>query len=72
VSDTGVGIPEDEVDSVFEQFFRSTRSQERAAQGTGLGLAITKSIVERHGGRIWASSGGDRTGTQVVCLLPRA
>jgi PAS domain S-box-containing protein len=72
VSDTGVGIPAEEVDSVFEQFFRSTRSQERAAQGTGLGLAITKSIVERHGGRIWADSGGDRLGTEVVCLLPRA
>jgi PAS domain S-box-containing protein len=72
VSDTGMGIPASEVDSVFEQFFRSTRSQERASQGTGLGLAITKSIVERHGGRIWADSGGDRPGTQVVCLLPRA
>jgi signal transduction histidine kinase len=72
VSDTGMGIPEGEIDSVFEQFFRSTRSRERAAPGTGLGLAITKSIVERHGGRIWANSGGDRTGTQVVCLLPRA
>ncbi|GIJ69882.1 PAS domain-containing sensor histidine kinase [Virgisporangium ochraceum] len=70
VSDTGMGIPTDEVDSVFERFFRSTRSQERAAQGTGLGLAITKSIVERHGGRIWAASGGE--GTRVTCLLPRA
>ncbi|GIJ52498.1 ATP-binding protein [Virgisporangium aurantiacum] len=70
VSDTGMGIPGDEVDSVFERFFRSTRSQERAAQGTGLGLAITKSIVERHGGRIWAASAGE--GTEVTCLLPRA
>jgi signal transduction histidine kinase len=72
VSDTGMGIPAAEVDSVFERFFRSTRSQERASQGTGLGLAITKSIVERHGGRIWADSGGDSPGTRVVCLLPRA
>ncbi len=70
VSDTGMGIPGDEVDSVFDRFFRSTRSQERAAQGTGLGLAITKSIVERHGGRIWAAS--DAGGTEVVCLIPRA
>lgn len=70
VSDTGMGIPDDEVDSVFERFFRSTRSQERATRGTGLGLAITKSIVERHGGRIWAASGAG--GTEVVCLLPRA
>ena len=71
VSDTGMGIPTDEVDSVFEQFFRSTRSQERAAQGTGLGLAITKSIVERHGGRIWAGSGGDRPGTGWSACSPR-
>jgi PAS domain S-box-containing protein len=72
VSDTGMGIPGGEVDSVFDRFFRSTRSRERAAQGTGLGLAITKSIVERHGGRIWAASGGGRQGTEIVCLLPRA
>jgi PAS domain S-box-containing protein len=72
VSDTGIGIPSEQVDSVFERFFRSPRSPERAAQGTGLGLAITRSIVERHGGRIWAASGGNRQGTEVTCLLPRA
>jgi PAS domain S-box-containing protein len=72
VADTGIGIPADEVDHIFDRFFRSTRSQERAMQGTGLGLAITKSIVERHGGRIWARSGGERTGTEITCLLPKA
>jgi signal transduction histidine kinase len=41
-------VSDTEVDSVFERFFRSTRSQERASQGTGPGLAITKSIVERN------------------------
>lgn len=70
VSDTGMGIPGDEVVSVFERFYRSTRSQERGVPGTGLGLAITRSIVERHGGRIWAASGGE--GTEVTCLLPAA
>jgi signal transduction histidine kinase len=72
VSDTGMGIPADEVHSVFEQFVRSSRSQERASPGTGLGLAITRSIVELHGGRIWATSGPEPSGTEVVCLLPRA
>jgi PAS domain S-box-containing protein len=70
VADTGMGIPEDEIDHIFEQFFRSSRSQERQSQGTGLGLAITKSIVERHGGRIWARP-AEGTGTVVTCLLPR-
>jgi signal transduction histidine kinase len=67
VSDTG--IPEDEIDQIFEQFFRSSRSHERQSQGTGLGLAITKTIVERHGGRIWATPATGQ-GTVVTCLLP--
>ncbi|WP_433050871.1 ATP-binding protein [Dactylosporangium sp. CS-033363] len=71
VSDTGMGIPEDEIDQIFEQFFRSSRSHERQSQGTGLGLAITKTIVERHGGRIWATPATGQ-GTVVTCLLPRA
>ncbi|MET7420624.1 ATP-binding protein [Dactylosporangium sp. NPDC005555] len=69
VADTGMGIPPDEIDHIFEQFFRSSRSQERQSQGTGLGLAITKTIVERHGGRIWAHPAPDQ-GTVVTCLLP--
>ncbi|GAA2356773.1 PAS domain-containing sensor histidine kinase [Dactylosporangium salmoneum] len=69
VADTGMGIPEDEIEQIFEQFFRSSRSHERQSQGTGLGLAITKSIVERHGGRIWAAPAAGR-GTVVTCLLP--
>ncbi|MFB9442628.1 PAS domain S-box protein [Dactylosporangium vinaceum] len=69
VSDTGMGIPENEIDQIFEQFFRSSRSQEHQSQGTGLGLAITKTIVERHGGRIWATPATGQ-GTVVTCLLP--
>nr|BFE65592.1 hypothetical protein GCM10020063_101180 [Dactylosporangium thailandense] len=69
VSDTGMGIPENEIDQIFEQFFRSSRSHERQSQGTGLGLAITKTIVERHGGRIWATPATGQ-GTVVTCLLP--
>jgi PAS domain S-box-containing protein len=69
VSDTGMGIPDSEIDQIFERFFRSSRSHERQSQGTGLGLAITKTIVERHGGRIWATPATGR-GTVVTCLLP--
>ena len=54
VKDTGVGIPPDEVQKLFERFFRASTSS--VASGTGLGLSITKSIVEAHRGKIWVES----------------
>jgi two-component system sensor kinase FixL len=50
VIDRGVGIPSDQVDTLFEPFF-STKSE-----GTGLGLSISRTIIEAYGGRIWAES----------------
>jgi signal transduction histidine kinase len=69
VSDTGLGLAEDEQDQLFERFFRSSRASENAIPGTGLGLAIAKTIVERHGGRIRLESTVD-VGTTVRVELP--
>lgn len=52
VVDTGMGIPIDERDRIFERFYRGDRA--RHTEGTGLGLAITKHIISAHGGSIWA------------------
>jgi two-component system OmpR family sensor kinase len=54
VADSGVGIPKDELDKLFDRFFRASTAA--AVQGTGLGLSIAKSIVEAHGGAISVES----------------
>ena len=56
VEDTGVGIGLDHLRHVFEKFYRVETEETRDVVGTGLGLAIAKSIIEVHGGRIWAES----------------
>jgi signal transduction histidine kinase len=56
VTDTGPGIPADQLTQVFEQFHQVDSSNTKAKGGTGLGLAISKQIVEMHGGRIWVES----------------
>lgn len=53
--DEGVGIPEDELESVFDKFIQSSKTKTNAG-GTGLGLAISKEIIELHNGKIWAES----------------
>ena len=52
VSDTGIGIPENKLAAIFERFHQVSKDR----RGLGLGLHISKSIVEAHGGRIWAKS----------------
>jgi PAS domain S-box-containing protein len=52
VADTGMGIPADEQEQLFERFFRSSNATAQAIQGTGLGLTISKAIVDAHGGTI--------------------
>lgn len=56
VRDYGRGIPEDQLASVFERFHQVSSTDATEKGGTGLGLTITRSIIERHGGRIWAES----------------
>ncbi len=65
VTDTGVGLPTENADHVFNPFF-TTKSQ-----GTGLGLAISRSIVESHGGRIWANGNSGRGATFFFTLPSR-
>ncbi|MBI2266367.1 MAG: GAF domain-containing protein [Armatimonadetes bacterium] len=56
VSDCGMGIPSEQLDKIFERFHRVDSKATRKVSGTGLGLFITKSLVEAHGGKIWAES----------------
>jgi two-component system sensor histidine kinase/response regulator len=63
VRDTGVGIPQDKVEKIFEPFVQADGSMSRRFGGTGLGLSISMSIVELMGGRIWAESQLERGST---------
>jgi two-component system, OmpR family, sensor kinase len=56
VSDTGPGIPPDELEQIFERFHRSPATRGGDRSGSGLGLPIARALVEAHGGRIWAES----------------
>ena len=69
VSDNGVGIPKENIDKIFDRFYRVDKARTRKLGGTGLGLAIAKEMVEAHGGRIWASS-KEGKGTKISFTLP--
>ncbi|MEH7239192.1 cell wall metabolism sensor histidine kinase WalK [Bacillus sp. JJ1562] len=69
VSDQGVGIPNENINRIFDRFYRVDKARTRKLGGTGLGLAIAKEMVVAHGGRIWAES-KEGVGTTVFFTLP--
>jgi signal transduction histidine kinase len=72
VRDTGIGIPAEMLPRVFELFTRVDRELNRPQEGLGVGLAIASRIVEKHGGRLEAHSGGEGQGAEFVFRLPLA
>lgn len=71
VEDNGTGVPQQELQNLFERFYRVDKSRSKKTGGMGIGLSITKAIVEMHGGRIYAENreGG---GARFVIILPDA
>ena len=68
VQDTGIGIAPDELERIFERFYRTDQSRHRESGGSGLGLAITKALVDAHGGWIKAESQLQAGSIFTVCL----
>jgi signal transduction histidine kinase len=69
IQDSGPGIAQDELDKVFSRFYRSDTSRTRDREGSGLGLAIARSVIEQHGGKIWAESPAGE-GLRIIFELP--
>jgi len=70
VKDSGIGIPAEHIAHLFTRFYRVDKSRSRAGGGSGIGLTIAKHLVEAHGGRIWAESGGTNKGSTFKFTLP--
>jgi signal transduction histidine kinase len=71
IKDTGTGIDAAHLPHIFERFYRADRSRSRAnGGGSGIGLTIVKSLVEAHGGKIWAESEGRNNGSKFTFTLP--
>ena len=69
VSDSGIGIAEDELEEIFQSFKQIDSSTDREYGGTGLGLAVTKQLVELHGGKVWVES-QVAIGSRFIFTLP--
>jgi signal transduction histidine kinase len=70
VTDTGIGISNEDLEHIFQKFYRADNSDTREIGGTGLGLYLVKQRVEAMGGRVWAES-GFKEGTTFYVSLPR-
>ena len=72
ISDTGVGIPDDQKDKIFSKFFRAANVVKLQTEGSGLGLFIVKSIIERHHGTVsYISEEGHGTTFTITIPLPK-
>jgi signal transduction histidine kinase len=71
VTDSGIGLPTESAEAIFQPFGRAANATRRSLPGMGLGLYICRTLIERQGGRIWAMSGGENQGTTVGFWLPR-
>lgn len=69
ISDTGPGIPANELERIFEPFYQSSHTAGERREGSGLGLTISRHIVVQHAGRLWAESALNR-GSRFICRLP--
>jgi two-component sensor histidine kinase len=74
VKDTGIGIPDDQLEHIFDRFYRSDNSHTRKAEGTGIGLALTKELVKLMDGSITVKSppSGSNKGSEFTVALPLA
>jgi signal transduction histidine kinase len=70
VSDTGIGIPEDQREHIFTRFWRSEAARERSRSGFGIGLAVVREIVEQHAGSVTFRSNEPGPGTAFEVCLP--
>lgn len=71
VADQGIGIPQTQLKSIFKRFYRVPGQFMARVKGTGLGLFIVKSVVRKHGGRVYAESAGLGQGSTFTVQLPR-
>ena len=69
VTDSGSGLTRDQIDHIFNEFYKTDDSRHKL-DSTGLGLTICKTIIEKHGGKIWADSHGKGTGTTIYFTVP--
>ncbi|KYK32003.1 MAG: hypothetical protein AYK22_00140 [Thermoplasmatales archaeon SG8-52-3] len=69
ITDTGTGLTRDQIDRIFNEFYKTDDSRHKL-DSTGLGLTICKTIIEKHGGKIWADSHGKGTGTTIYFTIP--